>query len=69
MRPISKRSLVKALVANECAKVSERGRHEKWVCSCQDAHKTAVPRHSEISPGVARNIINDLECLPEGWLQ
>jgi hypothetical protein len=69
MKPISKRKLVNALRANECRKVSEGRRHEKWVCPCKESHTTAVPRHRQISPGVRRNIIDDLKCLPEGWLQ
>jgi hypothetical protein len=31
-------------------------------------HSTAVPRHTETSAGVVRNIIRDLTCLPKGWL-
>jgi hypothetical protein len=28
-----------------------------------------IPRHNIISPGVVRDTINRMECLPEGWLQ
>jgi predicted RNA binding protein YcfA (HicA-like mRNA interferase family) len=65
---MAKRLVVKALTDHGCYKVSERGIHEKWGCPCGQ-HVTSVPRHSEITAGVIRNLIRDLACLPEGWLQ
>jgi hypothetical protein len=29
----------------------------------------ALPRHTQITAGVIRNVIADLKCLPKGWLQ
>jgi hypothetical protein len=70
MKPMAKRRVVAALLKQQCRKLSEQGKHEKWGCplSCQ-RHLTALPRHDEITAGVVRNVIRDLECLPEGWLQ
>ncbi len=62
------RDIVARLGAKGCAMLSEDGKHTKWGCPC-GSHVTAVPRHRDISPGVVRNIIRDLACLPEGWLQ
>lgn len=68
MRPMSKRRVIKALRLQQCRKLRDTGRHEVWGCPC-DKHITAVPRHRQISKGVLRNIIDDLKCLPEGWLR
>jgi len=70
MKPMSKRLVVRALTDQGCYKVSERGIHEKWKCpqSC-GKHATALTRHNEVTVGVIRGIINDLSCLPKGWLQ
>jgi predicted RNA binding protein YcfA (HicA-like mRNA interferase family) len=68
VKPTAKRLVLKALTSQGCNKVSERGIHEKWRCPCGQ-HVAAVPRSTEVSAGVVRNIIKDLSCLPEGWLQ
>lgn len=70
MEPMAKRLVVAALLRNHCRKLSEHGKHEKWGCPliCRE-HVTSLPRHDVITPGVVRNLIRDLEGLPEGWLQ
>jgi predicted RNA binding protein YcfA (HicA-like mRNA interferase family) len=70
MKPMAKRLVIKALTDQGCYKASERGIHEKWRCppTC-GKHVTSVTRHNEITVGVIRSIINDLSCLPKGWLQ
>lgn len=68
MKAISKRALVRRLRDAGCWKESEVGPHEKWQCPCGD-HSTAVPRHRQVSAGVCRNLIIDLPCLSQGWLQ
>jgi hypothetical protein len=70
MKPMSKRDVVTALLRQKCRKLSDAGRHEKWGCplTCRP-HVTSLPRHDEITAGVVRNLIRDLKCLPEGWLQ
>lgn len=60
--------VLKALNAANCTKLSDDGKHTKWGCPC-GKHTTAVTRHRNVTPGVIRNIINDLDCLPKGWLQ
>jgi hypothetical protein len=68
VKAMSTRQVVKARRRNECKLTGTDGPHDKWVCRC-GKHSTAVPRHTETSAGVVRNIIRDLSCLPEGWLQ
>lgn len=62
------REIERRLARNRCTQLSDDGSHTKWGCPCGH-HTTAVPRHRDISPGVIRNIIRDLACLPKGWLQ
>jgi predicted RNA binding protein YcfA (HicA-like mRNA interferase family) len=62
------REIERALTAAGCTKTYDDGRHTKWGCPC-GKHTTAVPRHRDISPGVVRNLIRDLACLPKGWLK
>jgi predicted RNA binding protein YcfA (HicA-like mRNA interferase family) len=70
MKPMAKRLVTKALVRHGCIKLRDTGSHEKWGCPAAcGAHTTAVPRHGQITAGVVRNLIADLECLPKGWLQ
>ena len=70
MKPMPKRKAVKALRAQRCVKVSEQGKHEKWRCpSPCGQHVTALTRHTEVTAGVVRSLIEDLKCLPTGWLQ
>lgn len=70
MKPMAKRLLLAALRKQGCQKLSERGIHEKWGCpGVCGKHTTAVPRHSQITAGVIRGIVEDLRCLPKGWLQ
>jgi hypothetical protein len=70
VKPMAKRLVIKALLSAGCLMQSDEGRHEKWVCPSKcGQHSTAVPRHTEITAGVIRGIIQDLKCLPEGWLQ
>jgi predicted RNA binding protein YcfA (HicA-like mRNA interferase family) len=70
MKPMSKRKVVKALREQRCVKVSEQGKHEKWRCpSPCGQHVTALTRHTEVTAGVVRSLIEDLKCLPTGWLQ
>jgi hypothetical protein len=70
MKPMPKRKVVKALLAQRCVKVSEQGKHEKWRCpSPCGQHVTALTRHTEVTAGIVRSLIEDLKCLPTGWLQ
>ena len=62
------RDIQRALTRSGCTQVRDDGIHTRWSCPC-GKHATAVPRHRDISPGVVRNLIRDLDCLPKGWLQ
>lgn len=62
------RAVEKALRANGCTPISEDGPHTKWVCPCGQ-HTANIPRHREVSPGVIRDTIERMACLPRGWLQ
>jgi hypothetical protein len=55
---MSRRSVERALKANGCEVLSDDGKHT-----------APIPRHRDISPGVVRDTINKLACLPKGWLQ
>jgi hypothetical protein len=48
--------------------VRQGAEHEVWHCRCGE-HRTLLPRHRQVSPGVVQQIIKQLGCLPEGWLQ
>lgn len=65
---MKRRDVEKALRKNGCGVQSDTGIHTKWVCACGD-HTANLPRHRHISPGVVRDTIDRLKCLPEGWLQ
>ena len=62
------RDMESALLAQGCRVLSDRGEHTKWGCPCK-AHSANIPRHRVISPGVVRDTIRRMACLPEGWLQ
>ena len=67
-KEMKRRDLERALSAQGCLIVSDRGAHTKWSCPC-GRHSANVPRHAVISPGVVADTIRRLECLPKGWLQ
>lgn len=67
-KQMKRRQVERALAANGCTKTSGRGPHDKWTCPC-GSHTTAVPRHTDVTPGVIRSITQHLACLPKGWLQ
>jgi len=45
-----------------------KGDHEKWYCPCGQ-HMTVITRSPTVSPGVVRQAIARMACLPKGWLQ
>jgi hypothetical protein len=68
MKPMARRDIERALRANGC--VAGGGtKHAKWICACGEAHTARLPRHTLVSPGVIRDTIERMACLPEGWLQ
>lgn len=66
-KAIKYRDLVKALRAAGCTSKPGKGDHEKWYCPCGQ-HMTVVTRTREVSPGLVRQAIDRLACLPKGWL-
>lgn len=62
------RTVRKALLAQGCTSSPGKGDHEKWRCPCGQ-HMAVLTRPGTVSPGVLRDTINRLSCLPKGWLQ
>jgi hypothetical protein len=64
------RDMQRALLANNCTWRQGKGDHINWYCpsSC-GKHKAVVTQARIVSPGVVRDTIAKLACLPEGWLQ
>lgn len=54
------RDLERHLTAHGARKVAEGARHSKWH-SADGLRATAVPRHTEIGPGLVRAICRQLE--------
>jgi hypothetical protein len=44
------------------------GDHQKWYCPC-GRHIAVIVEARIVSPGVVRDTIKKLACLPEGWLR
>ena len=60
------RELERHLIAHGARKVGEGARHTKWR-SANGARASAVPRHTEIGPGLVRAICSQLEIpVPTG---
>jgi hypothetical protein len=68
VKPMRRREVLRALRRNGCTVKNDDGPHTTWVCPCGQ-HTADIPRHTEISPGVIRDTINRMQCLPKGWLQ
>ena len=60
--------LARALRDQGCSQRPGKGDHEKWTCPC-GRHMTVVTRPGMVSPGLVRQAVQRLECLPKGWLQ
>ena len=65
---MKRRDVEKALKGIDAAVLREGGEHTIWICNCGQ-HKTALPRHSEITAGVVGSIGKQIACAPKGWLQ
>ncbi|TAM91711.1 MAG: type II toxin-antitoxin system HicA family toxin [Jatrophihabitans sp.] len=68
VKPMRYREIEAALLRNGCRWTDSKGDHVKWYCPC-GRHSVPVDTARTISPGVVRDIIKKLACLPEGWLQ
>lgn len=69
MRPMKYRAVTRALRSVGCRFLREGpGDHEVWICPC-GRHETVITEDTEVSAGVLRNVVRDLNCLPKGWLK
>jgi predicted RNA binding protein YcfA (HicA-like mRNA interferase family) len=66
---MKRRDVEKRLAAIGATVPREGGEHTMYVCACGKDHKTAVPRHRDISSGVVASIQKQIECQERGWLQ
>ena len=62
------RDVARALQANRCTPKEGKGDHIKWYCPC-GKHMAVITEARIVSPGVVRDTIAKLACLPKGWLQ
>lgn len=67
---MAKRLLERALKKAGCTiRKPDKGPHTTWCCPC-GAHTADIPRHrGDISPGVVKDTMERMKCLPEGWLR
>lgn len=63
------RDMVRAMRQNGCTSRPGKGDHEVWTCGCGENHRAVITQTTNISPGLVRQAITRLSCLPEGWLQ
>ena len=69
MKPMKTAKVLARLDKAGCTMLRTSGRHTVYRCPCGE-HTAPVPdSHREISAGVVRSLINQMPCLPEGWLQ
>ena len=68
VKAMTYRAVRKALLAQGCRSRMGKGDHEKWYCPCGH-HMTVVTKPGTVSPGVVRQAITRMQCLPKGWLQ
>lgn len=61
------REMARSLRAAGCTAKPGKGDHEEWYCPCGE-HLTVITRTGVVSPGLVRQAIRRLSCLPEGWL-
>jgi hypothetical protein len=61
------RDMARALVGNGCTSREGKGDHIKWYCPC-GKHMAVVTEARIVSPGVVRDTMAKLACLPKGWL-
>jgi predicted RNA binding protein YcfA (HicA-like mRNA interferase family) len=61
------RTLERALRKRGCTWRRGKGDHVVWYCPCGEHVAVAVDDRF-VSPGVIRDIMTKLACLPEGWL-
>jgi hypothetical protein len=68
VKAMSYRDMERALRKYGCTWRQGKGDHVKWYCPCGQ-HLAVVRQARVVSPGVVRDTVAKLACLPEGWLQ
>lgn len=68
VKAMNYREIRAAMLAQNCTSKPGKGDHEKWYRPCGQ-HMTVVNRPGIVSPGLVRQAIARLACLPKGWLQ
>lgn len=70
VKAMKRRDMLKSFAANGVLfKRQGKGDHDVWECSCGQDHQAVLTDTHEISPGLVRQAIQNLSCLPKGWLQ
>jgi predicted RNA binding protein YcfA (HicA-like mRNA interferase family) len=67
VKAVRYRDMAKALTMVGCTAKPGKGDHEKWFCPC-GRHMTVITKPGTVSPGLVRQAVQRLSCLPEGWL-
>lgn len=68
VRSMKYRDVAKALTDAGCTSRPGKGDHEVWSCPCGQ-HRATITRPGDVSPGLVRQAMSRLSCLPKGWLQ
>lgn len=63
------RDVERALTKQGCQHIRTRGSHRIWTCPCGKHRASIAPQKGIVSPGVVRDTVKQMTCLPEGWLQ
>lgn len=66
MKPAKYRDFTKTLRQLGCTSRQGKGDHEMWLCPC-GKHSTPITQTREVSPGLVRQAIDRLACLPKEW--
>jgi hypothetical protein len=67
-KPMKRRDVIRRLTDIGATVLREGAEHTVYACPCGH-HRAALPRHTEITPGVVGNIGKAMECQEKGWLQ
>lgn len=62
------RTLERKLGKLGCTSRAGKGDHVVWYCPCGQ-HMAVAVNNRLMSPGVVRDVVAKLACLPEGWLR
>jgi predicted RNA binding protein YcfA (HicA-like mRNA interferase family) len=59
-------AVIRKLREHGASFIREGGNHEIWRCGCGE-HRSAVPRHGDVSSYMIDKIGRQLCCLPGEW--